>query len=64
MKILLRTLIAIGVLTLSCVHASPSNAALNASLQAIDSDESYEEIKALDGLRDKYATSYKAHTLR
>jgi len=64
MKILLRNLIAIGVLTLSCVHAAPSNAALDASLQSIDSDELYEEIKALDGLRDKYATSYKAHTQR
>ncbi len=46
------------------VHAQPSSKALNSSLEAIGIEESYEEIRALDGIRDKYATSYKSHMKR
>ncbi|MFZ3053269.1 MAG: lytic transglycosylase domain-containing protein [Sulfuricurvum sp.] len=57
---LLLALIAIFTL----VHAQPSSKALNSSLEAIGIEESYEEIRALDGIRDKYATSYKSHMKR
>ncbi|MDP3587981.1 MAG: lytic transglycosylase domain-containing protein [Sulfuricurvum sp.] len=46
------------------VHAQPSSKALNSSLESIGSEESYAEIHALDGIRDKYATSYKSHMKR
>jgi len=45
-------------------HAQPSLKALNSSLESIGSEESYEEIHSLDGIRDKYATSYKSHMKR
>jgi len=52
------------ILTLSTLQASPSVSALNASLESIDSEESFEEISALSGVSDKYATSYKTHLNR
>lgn len=52
----------IAIFTLA--HAQPSSKALNSSLEAIGIEESYEEIRALDGIRDKYATSYKSHMKR
>ena len=48
----------------SLVCASPTTSALDASLASIGSEESYEEIGALSGSRDKYATSYKSHMKR
>lgn len=45
-------------------HAQPSSKALNSSLESIGSEESYDEIHSLDGIRDKYATSYKSHMKR
>ncbi len=52
------------ILILSTLHASPSVSALDASLESIDSEESFEEISALSGVSDKYATSYKSHLNR
>lgn len=52
----------IAIFTLA--HAQPSSKALNSSLEDIGIEESYEEIRALDGIRDKYATSYKSHMKR
>ncbi|MFH0710056.1 MAG: lytic transglycosylase domain-containing protein [Pseudomonadota bacterium] len=45
-------------------HAQPSSKALNDSLRSIGSEESYEDINALNEIRDKYATSYKSHMKR
>ena len=49
---------------LSTLHASPSVTALDDSLKSIGSEESFEEISALSGVSDKYATSYKSHLQR
>ncbi len=52
----------IAVCTLA--HAQPSSKALNDSLRSIGSEESYEDINALNEIRDKYAASYKSHMKR
>jgi len=54
----------LALITTFALHAQPSVEALNASLQSIGSEESYEEIRALDTVRDKYAASYKSHMKR
>jgi membrane-bound lytic murein transglycosylase D len=64
MKKLLRTLIVSSISILSLSHASPSVSSLDASLQSINSEESYEEISALAGINEKYATAYKTHLKR
>jgi len=50
--------------TFTLAHAQPSIEAITASLQSIGSEESYEDINALNGVCDKYATSYKSHMKR
>ncbi len=64
MKKLLCSLIAAPFFFFSLSNASPSVKSLNSSLQDIGSEESYEEISALSGLSDKYATSYKSYLKR
>jgi membrane-bound lytic murein transglycosylase D len=49
---------------LSFSHAAPCVSALDASLKSIGSEESYEEISALSGINNKYASSYKSHLKR
>jgi membrane-bound lytic murein transglycosylase D len=46
------------------LYAMPSNEAISASLKAIGSEESYEEIKALHNIRENYTTSYTFHMKR
>jgi membrane-bound lytic murein transglycosylase D len=46
------------------LYAMPSNEAINASLRAIGSEESYEDMKALHNIRENYATSFKYHMKR
>ena len=63
MKNLVRSLIIVCSF-FTFLHASPATHALDASLKSIDSEESYDEIGALSGLSEKYATSYKGHLKR
>ncbi|HEX5330323.1 transglycosylase SLT domain-containing protein [Sulfuricurvum sp.] len=46
------------------LYAVPSEEAINASLSAIGSEETYEEINALHKIRDTHAMSYKYHMKR
>lgn len=64
MRNILHTLILLCVLGLTQGYASPSAPALNASLSSIGSEESFEEIKVLAGVREEYATSYVSHYKR
>ena len=64
MKKIFHTLIFSCILGTTLVYASPSSPALNASLSSIGSEESFEEIKALSGMREEYATSYASHYKR
>lgn len=50
--------------TLALATSMPNDAALNAALKSIGSDESYQEIGALSNLREKYRTSYHSHLRR
>lgn len=50
--------------TLALATSMPNDAALNAALKSIGSDESYQEIGALSNLREKYRTSYNSHLRR
>lgn len=52
------------ILTLGIVHAAPSNDAINASLEAIGSEESYEQIHPLEGIKERYKVSYNHHLKR
>jgi Transglycosylase SLT domain len=42
------------------LHAAPTPEALNASLQTLDSPESYDEIQALENIQEGYKTGYVA----
>ncbi len=50
--------------TLALATSMPNDAALNAALKSIGSDESYQEIGALSNLREKYRTRYSSHLHR
>ncbi|MDP1785673.1 MAG: lytic transglycosylase domain-containing protein [Sulfuricurvum sp.] len=56
----LRTLFLLCCLGCATLYASPSESAINASLVAIGSEESIDDIRALSGIQEKYQTGYKA----
>lgn len=56
----IRNLVLSGIMSASILCAAPSSEALNASLQAIGSPESYDEIVPLQGIQSRYQTGYTA----
>lgn len=60
MRNLIRSFFLIFYLGWASLYASPSEEALNASLEALGSPESYHEIAPLSGLQDRYHTGYVA----
>ena len=64
MKKLFHSFIFSSLFILTLSHASPCVLALDASLKSINSEESYEEISALAGINEKYATATKSHLKR
>lgn len=60
MRILLRSLVLACTLAYSALYAAPTAKALNASLEALGSPESYNDINALNGLEERYHTGYIA----
>lgn len=60
MRNLIRSVSLIFCLGSASLYASPSEEAINASLETLGSPESYHEIAPLSGLQDRYHTGYVA----
>jgi membrane-bound lytic murein transglycosylase D len=63
-KNILQILIFVWTAGITLAYASPSSSSLNDALVSLGSEESFEEIKALEKVRDKYASSYTSHYKR
>lgn len=60
MRILIQSFLLAYILGYTALSAAPTSEALNASLEALGSPESYDEISVLNGVQERYHTGYIA----